>query len=115
MKCASIGRERFSINHLVFADDCIIFGDATSEGTRTVRDVIQEYELISRQRVNFDKSLIYYGANVEINVREDITKLLGVRVASNPEKYLGLPMMVGRKKTWAFANFADRFRKRVEA
>ncbi|KAA3489989.1 reverse transcriptase [Gossypium australe] len=40
--------------------------------------------------------------------------MLGVRMASNPKKYLGLPIMVGRKKTWAFANFVDRFRKRVE-
>lgn len=35
-------------------------------------------------------------------------------MASNPEKYLGLPMMVGTKKKWAFANYVDRFRKRVD-
>ncbi|KAH1064911.1 hypothetical protein J1N35_029898 [Gossypium stocksii] len=40
-------------------------------------------------------------------------KAFGVREDSNPEKYLGQPMMVGRKKNWAFANFVDRFRKRI--
>ncbi|KAK5772396.1 hypothetical protein PVK06_048684 [Gossypium arboreum] len=98
MRSASIGRERFSINHLFFADDCILFGDATCKGFRVVRDVIREYELVSGQWVNFYKSLIYFGANVESSIKEDITNLLGVQVASNPEKYLGLPMMVGRKK-----------------
>ncbi|KAA3481323.1 reverse transcriptase [Gossypium australe] len=83
-------------------------------GARVVRDVIHEYEMISGQRVNYDKSLIYFGANVDVDVKEEIIRLLGVRVASSPEKYLGLPIMVGRRKTWAFANFVDRFRKHVE-
>ncbi|KAG8496872.1 hypothetical protein CXB51_008016 [Gossypium anomalum] len=111
MKGAPIGRERFSINHLFFADDCILFEDASSEGAMVVYDTIREYESISGQRVNFDKSLIYFGANMEANIKESIVNLLGVREASNPEKYLGLPMMIGRKKNWAFADFVDRFRK----
>lgn len=40
------------------------------------------------------------GANVDFKVRELVTSILGVRVASNPKKYLRLPMMVGRKKRW---------------
>lgn len=113
MRGAPISRERLSINHLFFAGYCIFFGDASSEGANVVRNTIREYKTISRQRVNFDKSLIYFGANVDSNIKEIIVNLLGVRVASNPEKYLGLPMMVGRKKNWAFANFVDRFRKRI--
>lgn len=111
---AAIGRERLTINHLFFADDCILFGDATSNGARVVRDVIREYETVSGQRVNFDKSLIYFGANVDSDFKVDIVNLLGVREALNPEKYLGLPMMIGRRKTWAFANIVDRFKKRIE-
>ncbi|KAA3468935.1 reverse transcriptase [Gossypium australe] len=114
MKGAPIGREKIYINHLFFADDCILFGDATREGAVAVREVLQEYELCAGQKVNYDKSLVYYGANVSDEAREDIANFLGVRVASNPEKYLGLPMMVGRRKTWAFAEFIDRFRKRVD-
>ncbi|KAH1055129.1 hypothetical protein J1N35_033194 [Gossypium stocksii] len=76
---APIGRERFSINHLFFANDCILFGDASCEGAKAIYDVIQEYELASGKRVNFDKSLVYFGANVNSGVREDIVKMLGVR------------------------------------
>ncbi|KAA3479975.1 reverse transcriptase [Gossypium australe] len=114
MKGAPIGRGRYYINHLFFSDDSILFGDASCERARVDWDVINEYELIFGQRVNFDKFLIYSGANVDSNVKENIVNMLGVRVASNPEKYLGLPMMVGRKKSWAFANFVDRFRKQIE-
>lgn len=47
--------------------------------------------------------------------RDTITNVLGVRVATNPEKYLGLPMMIGRNKRRAFADFVDRFRRRIES
>ncbi|KAG8499204.1 hypothetical protein CXB51_005655 [Gossypium anomalum] len=79
MRGASVGRERFSINYLFFTNDCILFGDTSYEGARVVRDVIREYEMISGQRVTFDKSLIYFGANVDSITRENITSLLGVR------------------------------------
>ncbi|KAH1047849.1 hypothetical protein J1N35_038633 [Gossypium stocksii] len=36
MRGAPIGRERFSINHLFFADDCMLFVDALCEGARMV-------------------------------------------------------------------------------
>ncbi|KAK5819432.1 hypothetical protein PVK06_024432 [Gossypium arboreum] len=113
MKGATIRRERFAINHLFFADDCILFGDASIEGENVVREIIKEYEEISGQRVNFEKSLIYFRANVVANVKDTITNILGVRLTSNPKKYLGLPMMVGRRKNWAFANFLDWFRRRI--
>lgn len=51
--------------------------------------------------MNFEKSLIYFGANVQDGEKEAIVNQLRVRVASNPEK-------------WAFANYVDRFRKRVD-
>ncbi|KAH1122939.1 hypothetical protein J1N35_006099 [Gossypium stocksii] len=114
MKGAVISMGKLSITHLLFNDDCIIFGDASAEGASTVRNILTEYGLASRQQINFDKSLVYFGVNVGVEDRNVILNILGVRMASNPEKYLGLPMMVGRKKKWAFANYVDRFRKRIE-
>ncbi|KAH1045400.1 hypothetical protein J1N35_036184 [Gossypium stocksii] len=114
MRGALIGRERYPISHLFFADDSILFGDVSEKGANTIRNIITEYEQASGQRVNFEKSLIYFGNNVEPRIRNLVTGILGVRVASNLENYLGLPMMVGRKKKWAFAHFVDRFRKRIE-
>lgn len=52
MMGTTIGRERLAINHLFFADDCILFGDASYEGAKVVQDIIREYEMVSRQRVN---------------------------------------------------------------
>ncbi|KAH1107961.1 hypothetical protein J1N35_011729 [Gossypium stocksii] len=85
MKGAATRRERFAVNHLFFADDCILFEDASIEGATVVYEVIKEYEEISGQRVNFEKSLIYFGANVNDNTKDSITNILDVRVALNSE------------------------------
>lgn len=98
----------------MFADDCIIFSNASTEGACIVRNILQEYELVSGQKINLGKSLIYFGANVGEVLRSEIIGILGVRWALNPDKYLGLPMMVGRNKRWAFSSFEDQFRKRIE-
>lgn len=66
---APIGRGKFSINHLFFADDCILFGDASEVGADTMRNITSEYKQVLRQKVYFDKSLIYFDANVKPNLR----------------------------------------------
>ncbi|KAH1082755.1 hypothetical protein J1N35_022516 [Gossypium stocksii] len=60
-------------------DDCILFGDASCEGARVVRDAIWDYEMILGQHVNFDKSLIYFEANMDSTIKENIINLLGVQ------------------------------------
>ncbi|KAK5775038.1 hypothetical protein PVK06_042905 [Gossypium arboreum] len=87
-----------SIPPLKAPDDCILFGEASLEGANLMHQLITEYDQASGQRVNFDKSFIYFRANVELEIREIVTGTLGVRVAISPEKYLGLPMMIGKKK-----------------
>lgn len=44
----------------------------------------------------FINLLIYFSANVVLSVCSHLGSLLRVQVTINPEKYLGLPFMVGR-------------------
>ncbi|KAH1105952.1 hypothetical protein J1N35_009720 [Gossypium stocksii] len=76
-----------------------------------MRGIINEYEALSGQKVNFEKSLIYFSGNVGLEIQEHVGNLLGVRISTNPEKYLGLPTMVGRRKKQAFSELKDRFNK----
>lgn len=102
-----------AINHILFADDSIIFGDATVEGVEVILSIISEYEKASEEKVNYEKST-FFG----VNVKDDVKKLEGdklrMRIPTNPKKYLGHPMMVGKKKKWAFSNYADKYRAKIE-
>lgn len=35
------------MSHLLFADDCILFEDATMQGVKVIKDILKEYELNS--------------------------------------------------------------------
>ncbi|KAH1122604.1 hypothetical protein J1N35_005764 [Gossypium stocksii] len=102
---ARVGRSNISVSHLFFVDDSVIFGKATREGDINMGDVIREYEGISGQLVNFEKSLIYFSGNTDKGTRAQVGGIFGVRFSNNPEKYLGLP--VGRRKKHAFVVLKD--------
>lgn len=80
MKGILIGNGGLTINHLFFANDNILFGDATIEGAQRVHSIILEYKLISGQKANFEKSLIYFGSNVQFDIRDQVESVLSVRV-----------------------------------
>lgn len=51
------------ITHLFFADDSLIFFNATKDNTDLVRDSLNEYERASGQLINYDKSAITFSKN----------------------------------------------------
>lgn len=83
------------VSHLLFADDCIIFGEATMNGVKVIKEILKEYELNYGQCTNFEKSTVFFSANTNLRIRLQVAHGLGVRVSSNSEKYLGLPNMMG--------------------
>ncbi|KAA3475195.1 reverse transcriptase [Gossypium australe] len=56
IKGAKASRKGPEISHLLFADDCMMFGEATEEGARVLKDILKVYENCLGQCVNFGKS-----------------------------------------------------------
>ncbi|KAA3486788.1 reverse transcriptase [Gossypium australe] len=114
VKGAMASRRGPAISHLLFADDCMLFDEATEKGARILKGIIQEYEMCSGQCVNFGKSTIFYSSNTTEESKATVSTLLGVRCSSSPEKYLGLPNMIGRRKKEAFQNLVDRIASKID-
>ena len=49
------------ISHLLFADDCLIFINANGASARRLEETLQIYDEASGQRVNIDKSPLFFG------------------------------------------------------
>ncbi|KAK8540464.1 hypothetical protein V6N13_028083 [Hibiscus sabdariffa] len=77
-----------------------------------IRGILSQYSSASGQLINFDKSDIFFSSNVDIRNRQDVYRILGVQSTTNPEKYLGLPPIIGKNKKAAFADIHGKFIKR---
>jgi hypothetical protein len=49
------------VNHLLFADDCLMFCKASVTEAEALKQIVEVYCNASGQRVNHDKSSIYFG------------------------------------------------------
>ncbi|KAA3466274.1 reverse transcriptase [Gossypium australe] len=103
-----------TVTHLLFADDCILFGEATGEGANMVKGILKEYGECSGQCVNFSKSSIFFSSNTIEARKEEVLGILGVRPSTNMEKYLGLPSLVGRCKKASFQALKEQFLLRIK-
>jgi hypothetical protein len=85
-----------SFNHLVFADDSLVLIKATRESTKSLQNVLELYEICSGQTINLDKSPIMFSGNTKARHKAHVRSVLNIRAKAMTEKYLGLPVHVGR-------------------
>ena len=84
---SGVGRD---LLHLLFADDTLLFCKANSEQLRYLSWVFLWFEVISRLKVNRDKSeAIPVG---RVDSLENIVLILGCKIGKLPFSYLGLPL-----------------------
>ncbi|XP_062013973.1 uncharacterized protein LOC133730390 [Rosa rugosa] len=103
-----------SVNHLLFADDSMLYAQASLEACYEIQDVIDTYGRASGQLVNFNKSSVVFSKNVQVDVQDEVASFLGVDIVESHEKYLGLPTYVGRKKTATFQYIKDNLAKKLK-
>lgn len=59
-----VSRSGPQISHLLFTNDCILFGEATERGTNSLKRILNEYELWFGQSVDYTKSIIFFNSNM---------------------------------------------------
>ncbi|XP_026400051.1 uncharacterized protein LOC113295938 [Papaver somniferum] len=66
------------INHLLFADDCLLFCKANLDQTRKLLQLIEDFSFCSGQLINFHKSAIYFTKNMSPSSFQTVSGFLQV-------------------------------------
>ncbi|XP_030494621.2 uncharacterized protein LOC115710395 [Cannabis sativa] len=99
---------------MLFADDSYVFCRANTREADSIMELLHLYEQASGQRVNFEKSSVFFSSNTEASVRDFLCGQLGIYEADDNITYLGLPNIMGRKKTTILGFLKDKLQKRIQ-
>ena len=64
--------------------------------------VLADYERESGQKLNKEKTSLFFSRNTSGDSQEEIKELFGAQIIKQHERYLALPPLVGRGKKNAF-------------
>ncbi|KAM3241700.1 hypothetical protein ACQJBY_054489 [Aegilops geniculata] len=103
-----------SLNQLLFADDSLVLMKAARESARHLQKVLNLYEVCSGQIVNYDKSYVMFSKNTSAAQKHQVLAELRIGNVTTSERYLGLPVYVGKNKTKMFEYLKDRMWKRIQ-
>ena len=108
IKGISICRGAPKVMNLMFADDSLLFCQASRDEGETIAEILQTYERASGQSINLEKSSVYFSSNTSKRQKGQILEALGVQEVDRFESYLGLPTLIGRAKYSTFSFLKDR-------
>jgi hypothetical protein len=102
------------VTHLFFADDSIIFCKANKEEVSQLKAVFEDYQRISGQQINLDKSEMMFSPLMHHHIKQELQEILPFSITNSIDKYLGLPTHIGHSKQAAFSFIMDRIRKKLK-
>lgn len=102
------GKGSLFVSHLFFADGSLFFCKADKKECSTIRNMLDEYEIVFGQKVNFEKSNICFVKKVDSLLRTELQEIFGIRRVDCHEKYLGIPISSGKRKNDLFKHIKER-------
>lgn len=87
-----------TVSHLLFADDTLIFTKASIVSIKHLMKLLRTYENGSGQLININKSGFLLHPKFNAHIAARISRLTGFTRHSFPIKYLGYPLVIGRRK-----------------
>ena len=101
------------VTHLFFVDDSLLFCKATNQECWKLIDILELYEVTFGQKVNVDKSSVFFSHNTPHERRREMLNILGPMQDTRYSKYLGLPSIIGRSKTKVFVEVKERVGRKL--
>lgn len=102
------------LSHIFFADDAILFMKAELNECRVILNVLNTYGKASGQCINYEKSGIFFSANMKDIDKQLCCDFLNINLMKGDSKYLGLPSFWGRSKAEAYTFLVEKAMKKMQ-
>ncbi|MCH87265.1 ribonuclease H, partial [Trifolium medium] len=107
------GRNGPFISHLMFADDLLLFGEATELQMSCVIRILNLFCRLSGQQVSAEKTSIYFSRNVSRSMHVCLSNMSGFRETSDLGRYLGVALIGRSHKRTNFQYIIDQVRTKL--
>ena len=101
------------LSHICFADDLILFAEASVTQIRVIRKVLEKFCKASGQKVSLQKSKIFFSNNVSRGREERISRESGIASTKELGKYLGMPILQKRINKDTFGEVLEKVASRL--
>jgi hypothetical protein len=68
-KAPKAGRNGHMVSHLMFANDLLLFGEATEEQMQCMIHILDKFCKLSGQQVSNEKTSVFFSTNTSIRLR----------------------------------------------
>jgi hypothetical protein len=100
-------------SHLLFADDSLMFVQASAAGAARLQSILETYRVGSGQMINRSKSAIFSSLNCTDEMKQQVHTTSEIAVEALVEKYIGIPTALGRSTDEQFEHIVSSIKKLV--
>lgn len=75
--------------------------------------MLHAYCVAPGQKVNLQKSSVYFSLNIPTRIKEELCQILGMTRVENPGKYLGMPIIWGKSKKEALNYVKEKMLRKI--
>jgi hypothetical protein len=94
---------KLRLSHLCFADDFLIFSDASLKSVNVIQQVLKEFECLSRLKANPSKSSIFF-AGVSRRIKHLLLSAMQMQEGVLHVRYLGVHELYCRLPSFDYEN-----------
>lgn len=101
------------ISHMMFADDLVLFAEASVPKIKNIIECLQVFGVISGHKISQEKSYIYFSPNVAPSIRREICSKSNFSQVEELGRYLGANISFPKKWKNKFKSIIEKVEKKL--
>lgn len=101
------------LSNLFFADDIILFAEASIDQAHVIHDCLDKFCRASGQKVSFPKSCVYFSKKINDDLQVEISNALCMKATNDLGMYLGMPTLTSRVTKDTFSHLCEKIDGRL--